>query len=875
MKSIGLAFVFLAALGGSAQSSDASFLMNAPIAGALPPLYRQAEPANVVRVAQNSPIYDMMSKQERRTLQRALADLGFYQGSVDGDFGQGSWAAAASFQGSIGAQRTGILSADQIQQLKAAAGEVGAASPAPAPVSLGFAGLPTLEGAVLLASGTNSALGNVLGDGSYRAYQSNWDRFGRVLILASDPTLLEDPRMTSFFVPLLDIDEVEPFISPFHAQRFRESGMYYQSGTDWRGDNQFAQEDSRTAFLAKFRDKLLAQLPSFPLKVAMVRSINYGRYADGELGIEISSTTVFPHYSGHGLEAPEPFRQPTKWALDMDAARTIIETPTSLEYDFPVAVTQAVISGARRDGNRTVLDITAQSISVYSSVLMQNKIGEIPLPGAAVKSALQTPHAFDGPFPLDPVYVRMLLARERPEFADTDSFRHQTFEMRLAAERNIRSSNRVPPFSWPSLLPPSLVGGKGAPNADDVMALDSWFGAVKEKISDTAMLTDLCWFDVETECQLHDRRPQGSTQLLLGNLVETAISKWKYGWHGLPDGAREVTLETFPDSSVVLPFGVGGDVGGMMVLKAHPAWYGIPLPEGTIGNAALEVRITRQRILGTQSGVGFFAVEIEPVAFHYQSAGQWHDIAIPAHDPGAQAQAGGVYDILGVRLGMPKAEAEAIIASTFEGRRVKQSEIVNANNLRDADPTLAHSVLFLSPPYEFESVPDDLGIPEDIGAEAIKLYYDTTQPDQPVIAIGRILRYGERQYSNADEKVAGQPIMDGLIGKYDTPARIQEFHDYYDATVWAADEATRVRIASGDERCDVDSIFSRTDENIGRIYSGNITASCGEMLNVWFMNGKMALFLVNTTQILELQKVHAANAAAEAEAKPSAPAIKF
>ncbi|ODT83148.1 MAG: hypothetical protein ABS76_04280 [Pelagibacterium sp. SCN 64-44] len=873
MKSIGLAFVFLAALGGSAQSSDAPFLSNAPIAGALPPLYRQAAPADVVRLAQNSAIYDMMSKQERRTLQRALADLGFYQGSVDGDFGQGSLAAAASFQGSIGAQRTGILSADQIQHLKAAAGEAGTASPAPAPVSQGVAGMPMRDGALLLASGTNSTLGNVLGDGDYNAYDRSADRFARLLVLASDTSLLDEPRMTNFFVPLLDIDEVEPFISEFHAQQFRKRGTYYQSGVDWRGDNQFAQEDSRMGFLAAFRDRLLAQVPGFPIDIAMVRRIQYGRYQDGALAIEIDNHSVFSQF-GRILEAPEPFRQPTRWALDMDAARTIIETPVSLEFDFPVAVTDAVISGARRDGNRTVLDISASAITVYSSVLMQNKVGEIPLPGAAVKSALETPYAFDGPFPLDPVYVRMLLARERPEFADTDSFRHQTFEMRLAAERNIRSSNRVPPFSWPSLLPPSLVGGKGAPNTDDVMALDSWFGVVKEKISDTAMLTDLCWFDVETECQLHDRRPEGSTQLLLGNLVETAISRWKYGWHGLPDGAREVTLETFPDSSVVLPFGVGGDVGGMMVLKAHPAWYGIPLPEGTIGNAAIEVRVTRQRILGTQSGVGFFAVEIEPVAFHYQSAGQWHDIAIPAHDPGAQAQAGGVYDILGVRLGMPLAEAEAIIAATFEGRRVGHGPIVNSGNLRDADPTLAHSVLFLSPPYEFESVPDDMGIPHDVGAESIKLYYDTTQPDQPVIAIGRVLRYGEGQHSNADEKAAGQPIMDGLIGKYGTPARIEEFHDYYDATVWAADEATRVRVASGDERCDVDSIFSRTDENIGRIYSGKITASCGEMLNVWFINGKLALFLVDTTQILELQKVHAANAAA-VETKTSAPAIKF
>lgn len=875
MKFIGLTFVFLAALGGSVQSSDAPFLSSAPISGALPGFHRQVSPADVVRVAQSSAIYDMMGKQELKNLQSALAGLGFYSGNIDGSFGQGSWAAAAAFQGSIGAQPTGVLTAEQIGQLLAAAGGAAPASPAPAAMTSGPAGMPMRNGAVILASGTNSTLGNALGNGDYHVYDRAWDRFGRLLVLASDPSLLDVPQMTDFFVPLLDIDEVEPFISEFHASQYRKSGMFYQSGVEWRGDNQFAQEDARVAFLARFRDKLLAQVPSFPLKIVMVRRINYGRYENGELGIEISSTTPFPYYSRHGLDAPEPFRQPTKWALEADDARRVIETPVSLQSDSPVAVTEAVISGARRDGNRTVLDISASSITVYSSVLMQTVVGEIPLPGAAVKSAIQTPYAFSGPFPLDPVYVRMLLARERPEFANTDSFRYQTFQMRLAAERNIRTSNRVPPFSWPSLLPPSLVGGKGTPTSNDVMALDSWFDVVKDRISDTAMLTDLCWFDVETECQLHDRRPQGSAQLLLGNLVETAVAKWKYGWNGLPDGASDVTRETFPDNSRILPFGMGGDVGGMIVLKAHPAWYGIDLPEAAVSNAALEVRVTRQRILGTQSGVGFFAIEIEPVAFHYQSGGQWHDIAIPAHDLGAQAQSGGVYDILGVRLGMPRAEAEAIIAATFEGRPVKQSEIVNSSNLRDADPTLAHSVQFLSPPYEFESVPDDMGIPEDIGAESIKLYYDTTQPDQPVIAIGRTLRYGERQYSNADEKVAGQPIMDSMIGKYGPPARIEEFYDYYDATIWAADEATRVRVASGDEHCDVDSIFSRTDENIGRVYSGKITASCGEMLNVWFINGKLALFLVNTTQLIDLQQVHAANAAAAAETKPAGPAIKF
>ena len=60
-----------------------------------------------------------MSAADRRQIQTALARLGYDPGSVDGVFGPLTRVAIRHYQQSIGAEQTGIITADQASRLQA------------------------------------------------------------------------------------------------------------------------------------------------------------------------------------------------------------------------------------------------------------------------------------------------------------------------------------------------------------------------------------------------------------------------------------------------------------------------------------------------------------------------------------------------------------------------------------------------------------------------------------------------------------------------------------------------------------------------------------------------------------------------------------
>lgn len=74
----------------------------------------------------SGPQYDRAT---RRTIQESLRTLGLYRGAVDGELGSGSRAAIQSFQRTLGAAPSGVLTNDQLAQLKQQASIKQAADP--------------------------------------------------------------------------------------------------------------------------------------------------------------------------------------------------------------------------------------------------------------------------------------------------------------------------------------------------------------------------------------------------------------------------------------------------------------------------------------------------------------------------------------------------------------------------------------------------------------------------------------------------------------------------------------------------------------------------------------------------------------------------
>lgn len=87
--------------------------------GSSQPAQPVGPPTNGAATA-SMPTESKMSPENRRNVQQALLQRGFYRGPVDGNFGRGTRAAIRRFQSSIGARSTGYLTASEANRLVSA-----------------------------------------------------------------------------------------------------------------------------------------------------------------------------------------------------------------------------------------------------------------------------------------------------------------------------------------------------------------------------------------------------------------------------------------------------------------------------------------------------------------------------------------------------------------------------------------------------------------------------------------------------------------------------------------------------------------------------------------------------------------------------------
>jgi cytoskeletal protein RodZ len=100
-------------------SQEPATASRAPAAGSSQAAKPPAPPATAAP-APTMPAESKMSATNRRNVQEALHHLGYYQGPVDGIFGPRTRAAIRRFQSSIGAKRTGYLTAVEASRLVSA-----------------------------------------------------------------------------------------------------------------------------------------------------------------------------------------------------------------------------------------------------------------------------------------------------------------------------------------------------------------------------------------------------------------------------------------------------------------------------------------------------------------------------------------------------------------------------------------------------------------------------------------------------------------------------------------------------------------------------------------------------------------------------------
>lgn len=819
---------------------------------------------------------------EMLNLQRALLALGFDIGKPDGKAGRRTGAAISRFLNDRGLDPYQVPIRVALRLILAnTASKPPAVQSAEKTTTRGSSvparGLPTNDGAILFATQTNHALRTRISGGDADGYDRDIDLFGRLLILSGAPQLLDEPGKTSFFLPLVKLDELGPYVDP---NALKLTARYGNGHLDeWRGDNQFAKEDSRKSFLAAYRARLLAQAPTMPLRIDIVRSVRFGKYDGSSLALDVDSQSVFPHYSQIGLSAVEPFERLTKWVLDEADARRIVETQARVlandQYNGPVIVTRAEVTAIRPTENGILLDIAAIDTTAFATAAMDRPLGQLPLPPNAVvkpEATAQLDAASDAQSPLDPVFVRMLAAKEEPQLAATDEFHLETFRMRRAAEKRYRSLARQAVVDWPKLIPASLVASNEAPGASDVAKLTRWFTSARDNIGSQAQLHGFCWFgsDGKGQCDLPPDAKLSDGTLALKSLVSAAVRSWDYAWHGLPEGSSEAVTQAYPDAAGSVPFGAGKELPGVLVLRPHPAWFSSPSPAVKLSNAALNVRVVGQKFVSAPNGKRLIAVEISPVSIQYQSGGKWQTFDIA---PVGEKVAGpeGTLDVLGVRIGMPLDVAKEEMAKHFEGRG---SGILEQKK-SGSDPVFGQRDPIFGEMLTFKNFPSK-SIPETVGAEAVRLFFDSSHPEKAILAVDRSVKFAVGVNSNEASRSSGQPVFDTILQKYGAPDRKSDLANPTMASLWAVEPTTKARVKSGDESCDLNIWVSTTFYSDSPSHSGLIKNNCGELLSIWFRNGVASQVLVDTSAVLKLRQRYASEIQAkEAAEKAAQPAVKF
>lgn len=341
------------------------------------------------------PPVETLPTAEMAAIQRALLQLGYDPGPADGKAGRRTGAALSRYLTDRGLDpyQTPIRAAQAMILAEAGTGDTAltvatdAALPQPteaAPAS--FTGSVVIkEGAALLMGGPSGVARDYFGDMTlgegYAWAQSN---FLKLYILKGNPGLLDDPQRTIAFATVVPLEEAQPFLANYDGSRRSSFAM------QWAGDNQFQQEDSRQAFLARHRDRLLAASENLPTRFLDVRPLGLGRYDMDTQLLDIDAHPIagVPWNWEPGLrltlDAPLPLPPPRQWFLPPGEARRVVELGAANgdamfgSKMLFIAFTHE-IKGIRSAKGGVNFDLTTTAITVYEDVFLTKVVAQLSL----------------------------------------------------------------------------------------------------------------------------------------------------------------------------------------------------------------------------------------------------------------------------------------------------------------------------------------------------------------------------------------------------------------------------------------------------------------------------------------------------------------
>ena len=488
----------------------------------------------------------------------------------------------------------------------------------------------------------------------------------------------------------------------------------FEGDLRWSGRTEFEREDTRKRFLANEREAYTRRVPDLPLTFVLLSPLRLrGQYNVEKQGFDIelasfselhpTAKTPWPHGGERFLhvdqDAGRDLRKRQEDLLEMAAAERAAplmrgQTRDTTWKNLELFTAERVeVSSVRAAPDGIVVDLKAIDIRLFDPRDVSRPIMEIPLPTDAVRAG---PAAAAGPVAgapvlYDPEVPLLLMARHRPALVADQRFAASALEIR----RNIESTNRRTcaattgdrqsciPTTWPALLPSGMTSSLGG--AIVPADIEAYRPSLRDRAAtfgQTIAFEDVCARRGICKTRADGKIEVSLVPLLGGNNLdansqqiaqETLPGFARYGWLG----AENVRTDDLTWLQVYIANGANAAWDELVVDPA--AKIGI---EFRIGRTAADARWRERR---SEPRHETFVVEVDPAAVVRIGAGGTVERRSLLPDAATQAalqRTGEVpsapWEVLGIRLGMPVAEAEAILRERYAAEAFTEPTLLPA-----------------------------------------------------------------------------------------------------------------------------------------------------------------------------------------------------
>jgi hypothetical protein len=536
-------------------------------------------------------------------------------------------------------------------------------------------GLALVEGAPALLIGEGPE--TVDGSSRYEALR----RLTLLLALKANNELLLEPYMAELYAPLVGRS----------AERFAEIVRYSPTHveTRWRGANEIERAEARSAFVTTFGPDLLRAAPDFPIEVSVLRGLVLPQYdVNGRVFIFADrgspNQSILTGVGNVSFLAPNPIEMPERWDMDSDRARAMLTQLASIggvsgQNRLITIVNRVRIDGARRQQNgRFILDLTPAntSMSVYGGrpeLVLSGRgilLGQITPPPDGFPGAMP---ATDATLRYDAELPRLIAAQFGSGLVTTPQYFAESARIRIAKERSITQRRPGAVTDWPRHFPATTLRAEQDLNPEQLQRFANWSRARAQH--------GVSAFQIDT---VVGRRQDDMFGFDLARSLREALGAERdFAESNAPSAAvnlaRASIRDVFPDSydTVVLPAGRG--LIAIAALRNNDAWVSVDVPRsklnpGVLPRGSIEFSIVERRLWRSPEGLPVLHLLIEPRRLLVEPAGLPRvDIAIPS-TPRAVAGQQSVgpaskNEVLGIRLGMPIAEAVRIAQAALPGAK--------------------------------------------------------------------------------------------------------------------------------------------------------------------------------------------------------------